>query len=207
MRRLAFLAATLLSMGSGCSSTHQVALTYRTPANLAPPAGSPIFAVAEVVDQRQKGPNELGGVRSGFGNLLKRIQTSEPVADLVSRALQGALREHGLLADGDEAPRILLRTSITRLDCNSFSYSAPGTGQQVGNREAHAHLDVEALDADTKSLLWKETYAADIFEPAGAAIFEDVDTLRGLVERAMSQAVDRAVTDSQVRSQASAGSR
>src|SRR2546425_11617922 len=109
MRRLAFLAATLLSMGSGCSTTHQVALTYRSPGNLAPLAGSPIFAVAEVVDQRQKGPNELGGVRSGFGNLLKRLQTSEPVADLVSQALQDALRERGLLADGHEA-RILLRT-------------------------------------------------------------------------------------------------
>jgi len=184
--RFLWLAPVLVSL-SGCS-THRVGLSYRPDEPAGPPVGSPVFAIAEVVDRREKRPIELGVVRGGYGNVLKRLHTSEPVRDLVQRAFEDALRARGLLAPGGEI-LVLLRISVARLDCNYFM-----------NREAHARFDLEARDAKTGKLLWERGYEQDLVESGiGAGIFANVDHLRGMAEKAMIQAIDEAVSDSQLR--------
>jgi hypothetical protein len=150
--------------------------------------GPAALSVGTIDDRRGKGPNELGVVRGGYGNVLKRLTTDEPVADLVRLALEAALQGRGLLADPSQA-WIQLRGVVTKLDCNYYV-----------NREAHTLLDIEAIDLASGRFLWKGTYKADLVESAwGAGIFADVDHLRGLAQQSLSQAINDAVQDVQER--------
>ena len=172
----------------GCSTT-RVDLAYRGSDTPSRRSGvGPVVALGKVQDQREKGPLELGVVRGGYGNVLKRIVAVKPVAEMTEEAMRAAFAERGLLA-GEGRSRVRLDVTVRKLDCNYFQ-----------NREAHAHLEVDAVEAGTGTRLWSESYEEDIVEGGlGAGVFADVEHLRKMLESALVSAVDDVVGDTERR--------
>jgi hypothetical protein len=179
-------ALALITIGAiGCST--QVGLSYRGE-NAGPArSGISVLSLDEVKDQREKGPRELGVVRGGYGNVLKRIVTTDTVEDLVRKAFLSAMSSRGLLAEeGHE--RTALRVIVKKLDCNYLM-----------NREAHADIDVTGVDRESAKVIWTHSYKADVVEGGmGAGVFADSEHLREMAEMALSRAIDDALKDAEL---------
>jgi hypothetical protein len=174
------LAALVLAAGA-CSS--KVALRYPAAEQ---GAGPQLVTVQRLADAREKGSNELGVVRGGYGNVLKRIYTQRPVADLATRALEQALANRGLLARGDGAP-IRLEGTVRKLDCNHYF-----------RREAHTELELALVDTETGERLFAKSYRADeTGSSAATGVFASMGALAEMAERTLRDAIDQALADPQ----------
>ena len=98
------LSTRVLSIGilaslalAGCTTT--APLSYAPPPNLTVERGQGSVAVGQVTDDREKKSTELGVVRGGYGNVLKRIYSDRPVADEVREALQNGLKARAARRD------------------------------------------------------------------------------------------------------------
>jgi hypothetical protein len=171
----------MLAAGA-CSS--KVALRYPASDESGATPGPGLVTVQRLADARTKGSNELGVVRGGYGNVLKRVYTERPVAELVTRALEQALANRGLLARGDAGP-IRLEGTVQKLDCNHYF-----------QREAHTQLDLSLVDASTGSRLFARSYRADeTGVSAATGVFASTGALTAMAERTLRDAIDQALAD------------
>ncbi len=178
---LLLLAATFLI--TACS-TSNVTLRYPS-ANVAAPGGLRTqVGVGTFLDDRGVDARWLGAVRGGYGNVLKRLRTDEPMQSVVEQAFRDALDVRGLLS-ADAAPEYELRGRIQKLDCSQYF-----------SREAHAHLTVSLFHVPTSTQVFSSEYRADNSEGAGGVgVFGSTEGLRQLAETTLNQAIDQALTD------------
>ncbi|MFO1328477.1 MAG: YajG family lipoprotein [Rubrivivax sp.] len=179
-------AATLLS---ACGTT-QVGLSYAPPAAGARAAAAQPVALGSFTDQRGEPPTWLGAIRGGFGNPIKNLESSRPVAELVSAAFADGLRARGAsVAGASGRPR--LSGVVRKLDCN-----------QIARREANVEIELTVHDADGRARLTK-TYRATRLDgsllTASAGVFGSVDDLRVTLELALREVVDQALDDAALR--------
>lgn len=180
-RRSLLPGLAVLLFGAGCSST--VTLVYEPPASVGS-AGPPLVQIARFRDERSKGPTELGVVRGGYGNVLKRIYTEPPVAEQVTRAFEAALASRGLLGRGEDAV-LRLQGSVAKLDCNQYM-----------RREAHAELRVELVRPSTGERLFARSYdAEETGASAATGVFASTGALVEMTERTLREAIDEALDD------------
>jgi uncharacterized lipoprotein YajG len=182
--------AALVAALSGCAATSSVGVKYSPPAATAKSGGSvPPVSIGSFSDDRGKPSNYLGSIRGGFGNPLKTLESDRPVGEIVQAAFTEALRVRGAAGDGAASNR--LTGSIKRLECNQYV-----------RREAHVEIDVAVLDKAGQRR-FARTYSSD--QVAGAVIaldtgiFASVDDLRAVLEKALSEAVDKALDDPDLR--------
>lgn len=176
----------------GCT-TSQVALDYSPPpAMLVAPAGQSLVAVGRFSDDRGEPSNWLGAIRGGYGNPLKKLETSEPVSDLVSKTFAAGLKARGLAGDSSNV-RYLLSGSIKRLACN-----------QMARREANAELEVVLSESAGGTRIFSNVYRASNVEGSVLSPFTgvlaSVEDLRVLTEKTLRQVVDQALDDPALRS-------
>ena len=53
--------------------------------------------IGQFVDRRNKPANSLGGVRNGWGMVVKKIETNEPVSNVVRTAVLEAVASRGAM--------------------------------------------------------------------------------------------------------------
>jgi len=139
-----------------------------------------------VSDDRGTDSNWLGAIRGGYGNVLKTLRTEESTDVVVDRMYTDALVKSGIYTESNDA-LYSLKVKITKFDCSYY-----------WNREAHAYVDVLLIDNLTSNAKFSKTYKTDeVAAGAGAGIFGNVDTLRGLAEETMNGTVDKMLTDSE----------
>lgn len=183
-RRTAFALLLAALAAAGCSTT-AVGLSYGTAARPATPLAGRSVTVGTFVDQRGEPATWLGAIRGGFGNPLKTLESSQPVAALVQTAFADALKARGAAVPGGS---LQLTGTIRKLFCN-----------QVMQREANVEIEVSIrAQGGSGAPLFSRTYAATNYESAGlaAGAFGSVDELRALTERTLREVIDKALDDS-----------
>jgi len=168
------IALWVASALGGCSS--KVDLRYAISEPVRTSIGPGLVSVQRLADARSKGSNELGVVRGGYGNVLKRVYTDRSVAELVTNALEQALATQGLLR---------MEGSILKLDCNHYF-----------RREAHTRLVLSLVDAATGEKIFSRRYEADETGISLAVgIFARTKTIASMAERTLRDAIDQALAD------------
>jgi len=189
---LVSLAAVLLV--AGCSTT-PVAVNYQAAGTArAFPSGSAV-SVGAFVDQRGEPANWLGAIRGGFGNPLKTLEKPQPVAKIVEAAFADGVRARSNGNKGGHAFEV--RGTVKRLDCSQYV-----------RREAHAVIEVAVVDAATKQERFRRAYASDVVEGSlinlQTGIFASVEDLQAVAQKALQEAVDKALDDAAFRDAISA---
>jgi len=174
--RFACLSAVLCIL-FGCSTT-AVTLRYEPTAPIQiEPDAQPVAVVGAIMDVRKEDdPRWFGAIRGGFGNPLKN--------ETVAQSLSDALKERHLLASGDNAA-VRVEGTIHELDCNYY-----------WNRDAHAQLQLNLVDAKSNVLLYSQSQRADNSETGvGAGIFGDVNHLAEFMQKTLNQTIDKFFAD------------
>jgi uncharacterized lipoprotein YajG len=182
--------ATIVSALFGCGTT-SVGLKYSagtTIAKVSPTA--PPLTVGTFVDQRGEPSNWLGAIRGGFGNPLKILDSDRPVAELVSVAFSDGLRARGVSIEPSSS-QYQITGVIKKLDCSQYV-----------RREAHVEIDITIVDKAGQHRFVR-TYKADNVDGSmlslSTGVFASVDELRVVIEKTLSEAVDKALDDSALR--------
>ena len=186
---LAFLATLPLA---ACGTT-QTTIPY-APATQPARAvqAAPVVAIGRVADARPNAEgsarNWVGTIRGGFGNPLKQLDTTAPVADVVRDAFRDGLAARGLLAPAGAPARHSLDVTIEQFNAN-----------QMIQRAADARFAVTLTDPRTGAVQWRGTGAGASNSTTagsvlvGSGVFASVEELRLTAQRAMSDAVDNAL--------------
>lgn len=184
------IAILTLALAFSACSTSKGSLRYAAPASSATTAGSGTTMIGRFTDERGEPAHWLGAIRGGFGNPLKKIETEQPVADVVQAAFADALRARGLFATGDAQTRI--EGTIRRLD-----------GDKVARSESNAEIVVRVVDAHDGTKTFEQTYTTGNIEGSAltlkTGVFASADELRDLIARTLSQTVDKALDDPALR--------
>lgn len=184
MSRLLILC--LMCLGLAACGTTQVPMTYSpVVAPVVQPGARPVIAVNTVVDLREGGKedaNWIGTIRGGYGNPLKRLETVQPVTEVVRQAFRDALAARGLLAA--ETPRYLLNVDVLQLSASQYQ-----------RRDATAEFRVTLLPAPDGAPVYvdqEKAYRVDgsAFTLASGA-FGSVDDLHRVALQTMNEALDR----------------
>jgi hypothetical protein len=169
----------------GCSTT-AVTLRYEpaTPVKIEADA-KPVATIGTIRDvRREDDPRWFGAIRGGLGNPLKRLVGDRPMNEIVARSLSDALKARQLLASGDGAA-VRVEGTIQELDCNYY-----------WNRDAHAQLLLNLVDAKSGALLYSQSERTDNTESGvGAGIFGDVDHLAAFMQKTLNQTIDKFFAD------------
>jgi len=173
--------------------TTRVGTNYRPPAEMAAaPSSQADVVVGRFSDDRGEPANWLGAIRGGYGNPLKKLESDEPVSDLVAQVFAAGLKARGLSADPSSA-RYVLSGSIKQLDCS-----------QLARKEANAEIQVAVSESKGGKQVFANEYRASNVEGSvltlSAGIFGSVEELRALMEKTLQQAVDQALDDPALRS-------
>jgi len=172
----------LLGFVLACSNT--VTLRYSPGGETAKAGGPGLIYVRGFADVRKKGASDLGVVRGGFGNILKRIYTDRPVSAQVTDAFRAALSSRSLLAEPEDA-EIALEGTVTKLDCNHFY-----------RREAHTSVRVVLVDLASEKPIFARIYAADETSATLATgILSSTSRLAGMAERTLQKTIDQVLAD------------
>jgi hypothetical protein len=186
LHKLATIGAVLLAsvFEAGCS-THTLQLRYEPTMEVVPQTTeTPRVAVGSFRDDRGEESTWFGAIRGGFGNPLKKLHANQPIVSVVTQAMSDALQARQMLASSDGAS-LRIDGSIARLDCNYY-----------WNRDAHAHLLLNLVDVTSNAILFSQTYKTDNTEGGvGAGIFGDVDHLATFAQKALSETIDKALSD------------
>lgn len=184
-----FVAIAVLSLTLSACSTSKGGLRYAAPASTTTTAAGST-SIGRFADERGEPANWLGAIRGGFGNPLKKIETEQPVADVVQSAFADALRSRGLLAT--EGARTRIEGTIRRLDGDKFARS-----------ESNAEIVVRVIDVGAGTTTFERTYVTATIEGSAltlkTGIFASVDELRDLIARTLSQTIDKALDDPELR--------
>ena len=186
--RLVMLAVTAVFF-SGCSTTG-VALKYAPPQNVvAVAAGTEGVSVGTFEDKRGEPATYLGAIRGGFGNPLKTLESSTPVATVVATAFADGLRTRGILTSG---AKYEISGTIKVLECI-----------QMVRRDATVEIDVKLVANDTKKEVFTKTVKANTLDGSifnlATGVFASVEDLRAVTEKTLREAVDRALDDPEFR--------
>jgi hypothetical protein len=182
--------AFIASLLSACSTT-SVGLRYATstPPPLASPS-VPSVAVGAFVDQRGESSTWLGAIRGGYGNVIKKLESERPVAELVRTAFAEGLRARGIPVD-DAIAQTHVTGIIKKLDCSQYV-----------RREAHVDIEITVLDKSGQRR-FTHRYTADNVDGSllslKVGVFASVDDLRVIMEKTLREAVDQALDDSTLR--------
>ena len=102
----------------------------------------------------------------------------------VAQSLSDALKQRQLLASGDGAV-VRIDGTIQVLDCNYYF-----------NRDAHAQLLLNVVDAKSGMLLYSQSQATDNSEGGvGAGIFGDPNHLAEFMQKTLNQTIDEFFAD------------
>lgn len=183
------LAATLAACGTTAGGLKYSASTQQPPKTSQ--AAKPVAAVAAFQDSRDLGDSDknwLGTIRGGFGNPLKTLTSDRPVADLVQ----------DIFADGLRARRVDIdSTSPNRLTGRILTLYA----DQYVRREGKVEIELAVQDSQG-TRKFTRTYSANRLEDGGllaTGIFASTDDLRATLERTLSEVVDKALDDPDLR--------
>jgi hypothetical protein len=107
-----------------------------------------------------------------------------PMNQNVAGVLSDALARRQLLAPADDAV-VRVDGTIQVLECNYFY-----------NRDAHAQLTLNIVDAKSGASLYSQSQATDSSEAGvGAGIFGDVNHLKEFMQKTLSQTIDKFLAD------------
>ncbi len=170
-----------LSLAS-CSSPGT--LGYTAPTTILP--GPAVVTTVEVIDKRDEKPNRVATVRGGYGNPLKVMDTTNPVADEVRVVFTKALAARGMLRDaGPYRFQVTLHTLY---------------GDQFIGRKAEAMFDLVVTDAAGRvtysDRIVEKDYEFTFFDNG---IFSSIDALGKHVEALLGKAVDQALDKAALR--------
>ncbi len=181
--------AGLLLSGAAC--TRPADLWYRAPAGVWPAAAVPFIADVVVVDERDVPPSYVGAVMGFDGKPLKRLHSSEPVAEAVRNAFRSALAARGELAPpGTTARDASYVLTVTLLQLNA---------EQNADRQGEADMVVRLIDRTTG----REAYSARTYTEHRGDNYLAYDNLllgspaalsgvaREVLGRAVNETVDR----------------
>lgn len=188
-----FLALFLLALLAACGTT-AVDIGYTPPTATVAAAGTPIVEIVEIgefSDQRGEPSTWLGAIRGGFGNPLKTLETSKPVANVVTDAFADGLAARGLLAPtGNGAYR--LAGTIRAYDCN-----------QVVRREANTDFDVSLIETATGRTVVsrpvKRSVVTGSIVSLQTGVFASVEDLRAVAAQVLRESVDEVLDSDAVR--------
>jgi len=131
-----------------------------------------------VLDRRDEKPNRVATIRGGYGNPLKVLDTTEPVATVVQAVITKALDQRQMLAAGGA-----YRFEVT---LNTLY------GDQFMGRKAELKMDLAVLDRANQTI-YTDTIAADsyAFTFFDNGIFAGIEALRTVVEKLLSASVEK----------------
>ncbi len=182
-----WLAAVLgLAMLTGCGTT-SVGLKYAPTAGAASgrvAASVQPVSVGVFVDKRNEKPTWLGAIRGGFGNPLKTLESSQPVADVVQAAYLDAFKAKGMAID----PAAALQVSGTVLDLKCT---------QMSHKEATVAIEVTVSEKSSGLKRFTQTYSSKYvsgFVPVGG-VLAPVEDLRVVLENTMRDVIDKTLDD------------
>jgi hypothetical protein len=183
MRHHPLLAIACLLVLAACS-TDRVAIDYSTP----PPASveaKPMVRVGAFTDDRNEDVHWLGAVRGGYGQPLKRLETSEPMSAVIAKAFAAGLAARGRLSEAADAP-YALTGSVVKFDSSQYV-----------NREAHGVVVLTLKENSTGRIKLSQTFRRDVVHDNpnlfDAGIFASVENLRVVAVDALNQLVDQAL--------------
>ncbi|GEM_PF-6627561 len=174
MMRPMFLLA-LLALAA-CSSPGNLA--YIPPPQIV--AGPPVVADVTVTDKRDEKPNRIATIRGGYGNPVKVMDTTKPVATEVQDIFVEALTRRGMLRSGAPAHfEIVLHTLY---------------GDQYMGRKVELMFDLIVRDAANRVVYSDRVTGKDYeFTFLDNGIFASIDTLGKAVEAALSKSVNESL--------------
>lgn len=169
----------------GCSTTSTTLRYEPTVAIKIEPDVKPVAIVGAITDIRKEDdPRWFGAIRGGYGNPLKKLVGDTPMNETVARLLSDALKERQLLASGNSAT-VRIEGTIQALDCNYYF-----------NRDAHAQLQLNLVDAGSGVLLYSQSQKTDNSEVGvGAGVFGDVNHLAEFMQKTLNQTIDKFFAD------------
>ncbi len=161
---------------TACSSPGT--LSYSPPAHLV--SGPAVIMAVEVLDKRDEKPNRIATIRGGYGNPLKVMDTTTPVADQVRAVLIKALQARSMLSDSGPD-----RIQVTLYTLYADHYMG---------RKAELLFDFVVSDRTGRSIyadrITKKDYEFTFFDNG---IFSSIDTLGKTAEALLGRAVDEAL--------------
>lgn len=169
---------------AACSSPGS--LGYVPPATIT--AGPPVVTSVQVVDQRNEKPNRVATIRGGYGNPLKVLDTTTPVAQEVQNVFVRALQARGMMAPDDSGP---YRFQVDLLTLY---------GNQYLGRKAEVKFTLTVFDRAGRPV-YRDTIARDDYEFTffDNGIFSSIETLGKRVESLLDRAVDEALDNPALR--------
>lgn len=173
MRPIILLA--LVALGA-CSSPGD--LTYVAPPQIV--AGPAVVADVTVTDKRDEKPNRVATIRGGYGNPVKVMDTTKPVATEVQDVFVKALTLRGMLRSG--APthfEVVLHTLY---------------GDQFMGRKVELMFDLIVRD-DTNRVIYSDRVTGKDYEFTflDNGIFASIDTLGKAVQATLNKSVDESL--------------
>lgn len=175
---------------SACGTTASV-LKYSPAPDQLPRATVSIqpAMVGTFADEREGDKKWLGVIRGGFGNHLKTLEADRPVNAMVKSAFEDGLRARkvGL---AENAP-LRLSGRIAKLYAD-----------QLVRREGVAEVELVVADAQGNKRFSK-TYTVNRVEGSAitlsTGVFASIDELRNVLERTLTDLVDKALDDPELR--------
>ncbi len=175
----AFLSLSLLT---ACSQ--QVVLNYMPSSLPFHIRARSTIAQVSVRDQRNEpDPTWIGAIRGGYGNPLKVLHLSQPLAVTVGDAFRNALRARGLLAVDNQAPYDV-SVSIVKFEST-----------QMVRREAEVDLVIDVIDRATGGSNYHDEVTVDLVTGSILAIDTGIlaspSDLQVVAQNALNQAIDQ----------------
>jgi uncharacterized lipoprotein YajG len=141
---------TFILLESGCSTTG-VVLQYAPPQNVsAVQAGSCSSSVGAFEDKHGEPATYLGAIRGGFGNPLKTLESSTPVAAVVAQAFADGLKARGVQSTH---ANYQITGTIKALECI-----------QMVRRGATAEIAVRRVDGNSKKDVFSKPVKANTID-------------------------------------------
>lgn len=161
---------------AACSSPGN--LTYIPPTQII--AGPPVVADVIVTDKRDEKPNRIATIRGGYGNPVKVMDTTKPVATEVQDIFVEALTQRGMLRPGGPAHfEIVLHTLY---------------GDQYIGRKVDLMFDLIVRDGANRVIYSDRVTGKDYeFTFLDNGIFASIDTLGKAVEATLSKSVNESL--------------
>ncbi|MGE5471421.1 MAG: YajG family lipoprotein [Bacteroidota bacterium] len=140
-------------------------------------------------DQRDGDKNWLGVIRGGFGNHLKTLTADRPVTEIVHNAFEDGLRARKVAVTPGTGNRITGKITTLYAD-------------QIIRREGNAKIELTVSDSRGVQR-FSRTYTATRIEGSAltlsTGVLASVDDLRDVLQRTLSELVDKALDDPELR--------
>lgn len=146
-------------------------------------------AVGAFVDERDGDKKWLGVIRGGFGNHLKTLEADRPVDTMVKAAFEDGLQARKVNLADNGGPR--LSGTIVKLYAD-----------QLVRREGVAEIELSVADVQGNKRFAK-TYKVNHVEGSpvtlATGVFASIEDLREVLEKTLSELVDQALDDPELR--------